>query len=73
MGNVNSLIKPLLKLIAINSQLKIDLANITTIDSAGVAFLVELKSAAKQKNCELQFVNLPESVNKFCQLYQVTI
>ena len=72
-SNVNQQLGQLTKLIAECNGLKIDLSGITNIDSAGVAFLLELKSVARQKKCKLSFINLPELVDKFCQLYQVTL
>ena len=72
-SNVNQQLSLLTKLITTNNAIKIDLSGINNIDSAGVAFLLELKSVARQNNCTLNFVNLPDAVDKFCQLYQVTL
>ena len=70
---VAALLKQTLKHIASSSKLDIDLSNVPDIDSAGIAFLLELKAIAKQKNCHLIFSNTPTNIDKLCQLYQVTL
>ncbi len=71
--NVSKLLNSVTKLVTVHRIFQVDLSDVTHIDSAGVAFLVELKNIAQQKKCKLTFINLPAPVNKFCQLYQITL
>lgn len=54
-------------------NLHIDLNNITHIDSAGIALLIELKSIAKQQNKQLFYDNPTPDILRLCKLYQVNI
>ncbi|MFN8769880.1 MAG: lipid asymmetry maintenance protein MlaB [Neisseriaceae bacterium] len=54
-------------------NLVIDLSNISSIDSAGIALLIELKNIAKQKNKQLFYNNPTEDITRLCKLYRVTI
>lgn len=71
--NINRLLKSLTKLINTSSMLNIDLSAVVNVDSAGIAFLLEAKAIAKQRKCQVHFSHIPEVVDKFCQLYRVTL
>ena len=73
LNNVSKLLIQFNKSIKPGKSLQFDLGHITHIDSAGIAFLLELKSICKQKNCQISFINLSTVVSNFCQLYQVTL
>jgi phospholipid transport system transporter-binding protein len=54
------------------SSLVIDLANVAEVDSSVVSMLLEWLREANQKNFQLHFVNIPESVKSLMQLYGVS-
>ena len=54
------------------SSLVIDLANVAEVDSSIVSMLLEWLREANQKNFQLHFVNIPESVKSLMQLYGVS-
>jgi anti-anti-sigma factor len=54
-----------------NSHIICNLQNISSIDSAGFAYLLEIKKICARKNSKLQFINVHPAVMKFCQLYQI--
>ena len=59
-------------LIAIkNGQTEIDLAHLTTVDSAGVATLLAWQRAADALNQALHFRNLPGGLRSLAELYGV--
>lgn len=72
-STVSNLLNPLSKQIISAEELDIDLSIVKNIDSAGIAFLLELKSKAKQEKCKISFTNIPYVVNRLCQLYQITL
>ncbi len=70
---VGALYKTILDVLTKSRALTINLGLINKIDSAGIAFLLELKSVAKQKHYKLEFINISDSVQNFCQLYQISL
>jgi phospholipid transport system transporter-binding protein len=59
-------------LIAIkNGQTEIDLSQLTTVDSAGVATLLAWQRAANAQNQALHFRNLPGGLRSLAELYGV--
>lgn len=59
-------------LIAIkNGQTEIDLAHLTTVDSAGVATLLAWQRAADAQKQALHFRNLPGGLRSLAELYGV--
>lgn len=44
------------------TPLQFDLSGVSRADSAGVALMIEWQKAARRARCELQYVNLPASV-----------
>ena len=71
--NVNQLLGEFTKRIQKDGSICIDLTDVTNIDSAGVAFLVELKALARLKNCQISFINIPTPVANFANLYQLNL
>lgn len=53
-------------------SLVIDLANVAEVDSSIVSMLLEWSREASQKNLQLHFSNIPESVKSLMQLYGVS-
>jgi phospholipid transport system transporter-binding protein len=53
-------------------QAEIDLAQLTTVDSAGVATLLAWQRAAQAARRPLHFRNLPAAVLSLAELYGVT-
>lgn len=72
-STVGNLHKPSVKIINKSKILDIDLSGVKNIDSAGVAFLLDLKSIAKSSGCTLSFSNTPDIIQRFCQLYKVSL
>ncbi|MDR4513145.1 STAS domain-containing protein [Nitrosomonas sp.] len=54
------------------SHLQVDLQRITEVDSTTISMLFEWLRAAKQKNCRLEIMHLPPSLESLVQLYDVT-
>lgn len=52
--------------------LRVDLGDVTFIDSTGLGALVQLRSAARDKSKLLQLVNLPDEVTRMLQLTGLT-
>lgn len=54
-----------------SGQLGIDLSGVERIDSAGMAFLLELKQVAAQTELEVSFHGSTDSLNKLKSLYNL--
>ena len=54
-----------------SGQSTIDMAGVTTVDSAAVATLLAWQRAARREGRTLTFVNLPDSLRNLSQLYGV--
>ncbi len=50
----------------------VDLAAVEDVDSSIVSMLLEWLRVANQHNCQLQFINQPESLKSLVQLYDVS-
>lgn len=61
-ATVNGLLEQAPALFEEHSQLKIDLANVTRSDSAGLALLIDWMRLAKTNNKEIMFYNIPEQM-----------
>lgn len=72
-SNINNYLKEFSNTISKSPELTFDLSNISDIDSAGLAFLLELKKLAKQANCSLKFINSNDQVERLCQLYKISL
>lgn len=55
-----------------NDNLQVDLQQVTEVDSTAISMLFEWLREAGKKNCHLQFVHLPASLESLMQLYGVT-
>ena len=55
-----------------DGQTQIDLAELTTVDSAAVATLLAWKRAAQKRGASLAFDNLPANLQSLIGLYGVT-
>ena len=44
-------------LIAEGKSIRVDLANVTRVDSTGIGALVGIWTAAKRRNCDLKYIN----------------
>lgn len=71
--NITEQTNILYKLLQPHVILEIDLSNIQHIDSAGVAFLLELKSIARKKSCSIKFTHTPNNIEHLCQLYNINL
>ena len=50
----------------------VDLSAVEDVDSSIVSMLLEWLRVANQHNCQLQFINQPESLKSLVQLYDVS-
>ena len=71
--NIATQLPVLKRLIFANSQLIFDLSDVNNIDSAGIAFLIDLKNIAANKACSLEFTNPSTQIINLCQLYKITL
>ncbi len=55
-----------------DGQTKIDLSELTAVDSAAVATLLAWKRAAQKRGVSLAFSNLPANLQSLVDLYGVT-
>lgn len=53
-------------------QLKVDLSAVERGDTAGLAWLLLLVEQANQRNVALQFINIPEDLQKLAKLSAVS-
>jgi len=66
---VTQILNQLKQQIRNDEELTLDLSAVTTIDSAGIAFLVYLK--AKYQN--INFLYITTQINNLCQLYKIKL
>lgn len=55
-----------------STKFNVDCAQVVSIDSAGIALLLELKTAAEFIN-SATLTNLSSSIQELCQLYQINL
>ncbi len=72
-NNVTKLLRQFNKDIKSESSITLDLSNVSNIDSAGLAFLIELKANCMHNNCKINFLSPSEPIINFCKLYQITL
>jgi len=71
--NIALLLQQLVKLINHTKEITIDLSGVNAVDSAGIAFLLELKNIARIQSSALTFTNITEEISNLCQLYKVKL
>ena len=54
------------------SQIVVDLAGLTELDSSAVSLLLEWRRAARAANRRIDFVNIPANLESLAELYGVT-
>ena len=52
-------------------EIQLDFSGVAEADSAGVALLLALRRKAQVNDVKLSFVNLPETILRLIELYQV--
>jgi len=52
-----------------NGELIIDLSQLDNVDSAGLAYLIELKQCCENSNVNVYFKNVTDRLNKLIALY----
>ena len=55
-----------------DGDLVVDLAAVTEVDSTALSLLFEWRRAAREKNLQIAFRNLPESLKSLAELYGLT-
>ena len=55
-----------------DADLVVDLAAVTEVDSTALSLLFEWRRAAREKNLQIAFRNLPESLKSLAALYGLT-
>ena len=71
--NVMQQLDTIQKLFKPNIIFEITLSNISHIDSAGIAFLLELKKIAIKINCTILFTEIPQKILVLCKLYDIIL
>lgn len=69
-GNAQNVLEAGLRAIA-EGQAQIDLADLTSVDSAAVATLLAWQRAARRGGKSLQFTNFPANLRSLARLYGV--
>ena len=72
-NTINAQLIYLTNIIKHNTELQLNLSEITNIDSSGIALLIELKQVAVQSHCVLLFQNTTEAVQRLLTLYKIII
>ncbi|TFH12104.1 MAG: STAS domain-containing protein [Nitrosomonadales bacterium] len=70
-GNVVAIIEQGIDLFD-QTDLVIDLAQVTAVDSSAVSMLLEWQRKAHEQNQKLYFSNMPKNLKNLAQLYGVT-
>ncbi len=52
-------------------HLVVDLDQVAEVDSTIISMLLEWLRAARQKDCQLQFINMPANLESLIQLYGI--
>ena len=55
-----------------SDHLCVDLQKVTEVDSTAISMLFEWLRAAEKRNCRLEFIHFPQSLESLMQLYGVT-
>ena len=71
-NNVMDYLEQIQQQLTTASQLEVDCHQVTQIDSAGIALLIELTNLAKTK-AQLKLTNLSPSILNMCALYQIKL
>lgn len=71
--NSKEQLSKLSQLVSKEKQLQLNLSNITSIDSAGIALLIEIKQLARKNNCALTYTYPTALIENLCQLYKITL
>jgi phospholipid transport system transporter-binding protein len=66
-GTVPDLYQASLKWFA-DPSLAVDFAQVSKADSAGMALMTEWLRLAREKNCRVEFLNIPEQVQEFIRV-----
>lgn len=53
-------------------RVRVDLAEVTEVDSAAVSLLLEWRRAAQRGNRQIEFINLPQNLLSLAALYGVS-
>lgn len=56
-----------------NDIINYDLSHVNEIDTAGVAFLLELKIIANQNKTQIEFSNAPTHLFELSKLYKIAL
>ena len=51
-----------------DKSLAVDFAQVSKADSAGLALMTEWLRLAREKNCRVEFLNIPEQVQEFIRV-----
>ena len=71
MGNVTAVLAESSKLFA-SSNLVVDLAGVTEVDSAAVSLLLEWRREAAKANRRIDYANVPANLKSLAELYGVS-
>jgi phospholipid transport system transporter-binding protein len=71
MANVTRVLEESERLFS-GSDIIVDLAGVTEVDSAAVSLLLEWRRSARSANRKIQFANIPANVKSLAELYGVS-
>ena len=73
LNNVNIELKTISTIIKNNPEVTINLGNITKIDSAGIALLIELHNITHSLHHKIHYSNITNNITSLCNLYQIKL
>ena len=63
----------LINLNHLSDETVIDLSNISKIDTAGIAALLDLNAKSLKFSKKIKYTNVPINIQNLCKLYQITL
>jgi len=57
------------RLQGLESEIRLDLSGLSLVDTAGLAFLIELKAVAEQQQLSMRYIGASAALDKLVSLY----
>lgn len=55
----------------LNGEVQVDLSEVSRADSAGLALLIDLQRTARQQQCGIRFLHLPDQLSQILHLSEL--
>ncbi len=55
----------------LNGEVQVDLSGVSRADSAGLALLIDLQRRARQQQCDIRFIHLPDQLSQILHLSEL--